>query len=187
MTKSRERPLAEAEEVRSQYLTFEIGGEEYAMQILRVREIIEYQPLTKVPKMPGWVRGVINLRGVVVPVIDLALVFRQQATIPGKRTCIIITEVTGSSSETVMGVLADSVRQVVEWSSEEIEEPPSFGTQIKIEYLLGMGRNGDRFSLILDSDRLLSIDELLELQTSITAPAGGEVEGKVDDERNSPE
>jgi purine-binding chemotaxis protein CheW len=86
-----------------------------------------------------------------------------------------------------MGVLADSVRQVVEWSSEEIEEPPSFGTQIKIEYLLGMGRNGDRFSLILDSDRLLSIDELLELQTSITAPAGGEVEGKVDDERNSPE
>jgi purine-binding chemotaxis protein CheW len=166
----------QTEELVSQYLTFEIGGEEYAASILKIREIIAYQQLTKVPKVPGWVRGVINLRGAVVPVIDLALIFRQAPTVVGKQACIVIAEVAGNSGYTVMGILVDAVRQVTEWKKEEIEDPPSFGTRIRIEYLLGMGRSGEHFSLILDTDKLLSTDELLELQSSIDAPAGGNPE-----------
>ncbi|HEV2112891.1 MAG TPA: chemotaxis protein CheW [Terriglobales bacterium] len=162
-----------SEQVR-QYLTFLIGGEEYAVSLLKVKEIIEYDVVTKVPKTPAWVRGVINLRGSVVPVIDLAVKFGQAATEVGKLTCIVITEVECEGEAAVMGILADAVSQVIDLKAEEIEAPPTFGTRVKIDYLLGMGRSGKKFCLILDSDRVLSTDELLEVASSLTASSSEE-------------
>ena len=153
-----------------QYLTFMIGAEEYAVSLLKVKEIIEYDTITEVPKTPEWVRGVINLRGSVVPVIDLAVKFRQSPSVEGKLTCIVITEVECEGEATVMGVMADSVRQVIDLKPQEIEEPPSFGTRVKVDYLLGMARAGKKFCLILDTEKVLSTDELLELPDSVAEP-----------------
>jgi purine-binding chemotaxis protein CheW len=135
-----------------------------------VKEIIEYDTITEVPKTPEWVRGVINLRGSVVPVIDLAVKFRQSPSVAGKLTCIVITEVECEGEATVMGVMADSVRQVIDLTPQEIEEPPSFGTRVKVDYLLGMARAGKKFCLILDTEKVLSTDELLELPDSVAEP-----------------
>ena len=159
-----------------QYLTFLIGGEEYGVSLLKVKEIIEYDVVTKVPKTPSWVRGVINLRGSVVPVIDLALKFGQAATELGKLTCIVITEVECAGEATVMGILADAVSQVIDLKPEEIEAPPAFGTRVKIDYLVGMGRSGKKFCLILDSEKVLSTDELLEVTDSLCSPDGANTE-----------
>ena len=178
-------PITEREV--QQYLTFMIGAEEYAVSLLKVKEIIEYDTITEVPKTPEWVRGVINLRGSVVPVIDLAVKFRQSPSVAGKLTCIVITEVECEGEATVMGVMADSVRQVIDLKPQEIEEPPSFGTRVKVDYLLGMARAGKKFCLILDTEKVLSTDELLELPDSVAEPdnlapedASGEVPVVVD-------
>ena len=165
-----------------QYLTFMIGAEEYAVSLLKVKEIIEYDTITEVPKTPEWVRGVINLRGSVVPVIDLAVKFRQAPSVAGKLTCIVITEVECEGEATVMGVMADSVRQVIDLKPEEIEEPPTFGTRVKVDYLLGMARAGKKFCLILDTEKVLSTDELLELPDSVVEPENlepGDASGEV--------
>lgn len=156
-----------AEQVVSQYLTFMIGGEEYAVSLLKVKEIIEYDIVTEIPKTPPWVRGVINLRGNVVPVIDLAVKFRLPESIPGKLTCIVITEVECEGEATVVGVMADSVRQVIDLKHEEIETPPSFGTRVRVDYLLGMARSGKKFCLLLDTEKVLSSEELLELPDTL--------------------
>jgi purine-binding chemotaxis protein CheW len=153
-----------------QYLTFMIGAEEYAVSLLKVKEIIEYDTITEVPKTPEWVRGVINLRGSVVPVIDLAVKFRQSPSVAGKLTCIVITEVECEGEATVMGVMVDSVRQVIDLKPQEIEEPPTFGTRVKVDYLLGMARAGKKFCLILDTEKVLSTDELLDLPDSLAEP-----------------
>jgi purine-binding chemotaxis protein CheW len=155
-----------------QYLTFMIGGEEYAVSLLKVKEIIEYDIVTEVPKTPEWVRGVINLRGSVVPVIDLAVKFRLAPSVAGKLTCIVITEVQCEGEATVMGVMADSVRQVIDLKPQDIEEPPTFGTRVKVDYLLGMARSGKKFCLILDTEKVLSTEELLELPESMEELAG---------------
>jgi len=157
----------EKEQDVKQYLTFMIGGEEYAISLLKVKEIIEYDTVTQVPKTPEWVRGVINLRGSVVPVIDLAVKFRLPASVAGKLSCIVITEVECEGEATVMGVMADSVRQVIDLKGDDVEEPPSFGTRVKVDYLLGMARSGRKFCLILDTEKVLSTDELLELPDSV--------------------
>jgi purine-binding chemotaxis protein CheW len=165
-----------------QYLTFMIGAEEYAVSLLKVKEIIEYDTITEVPKMPEWVRGVINLRGSVVPVIDLAVKFRQSPSLAGKLTCIVITEVECEGEATVMGVMVDSVRQVIDLKPQEIEEPPTFGTRVKVDYLLGMARAGKKFCLILDTEKVLSTDELLELPDSLAEPENlepGDASGEV--------
>lgn len=143
-----------------QYLTFHLAGEEYAIGILQVKEIIEYDALTKVPMTPPWIRGVLNLRGSVVPVIDLAVKFGQPESPVGKRTCIVIVGVDLGGERTVMGVVADAVSQVMELPPEEITAPPSFGTKIRTDFLKGMGKAGKKFVLILDTDRVLSADEL---------------------------
>jgi purine-binding chemotaxis protein CheW len=144
-----------------------IGGEEYAVSLLKVKEIIEYDTVTEIPKTPQWVRGVINLRGNVVPVIDLAVKFRLAPSVPGKLTCIVITEVQCEGEPTVMGVMADAVRQVIDLRPQEIEVPPSFGTRVKVDYLLGMARSGKKFCLLLDTEKVLSTDELLELSDAV--------------------
>jgi len=158
-----------------QYLTFMIAGEEYAISLLKVKEIIEYDTVTPVPKTPEWVRGVINLRGSVVPVIDLAVKFRLPASVAGRLTCIVITEVECAGEATIMGVMADSVRQVIDLKPEDVEHPPTFGTRVKVDYLNGMARSGKKFCLILNTEKVLSTDELLELSEAVDHPEDPQV------------
>jgi chemotaxis signal transduction protein len=151
--------------VQQQYLTFFLADEEYAVSIQRVKEIIEYTAVTKVPKVPVWIRGVINLRGNVVPVVDLAVRFGMEERPITKTTCIVIVEVEQESERTTMGVLADAVNQVIDLDPKDIEEPPAFGTRVRLEYLSGMGKLGKKFALILNIDRVLSAAELLTVAT----------------------
>jgi purine-binding chemotaxis protein CheW len=158
--------IKEKEEVvQQQYLTFFLADEEYAINIQRVKEIIEYTPVTKVPKVPEWIRGVINLRGSVVPVVDLAVRFGLAEHPVTKTTCIVIVEVEQDTERTVMGVIADAVNQVIDLAPKDIEEPPAFGTRVRLEYLFGMGKIGKKFALILNIDRVLSTAELLTVST----------------------
>lgn len=158
-------PGSEGQNVQ-QYLTFLIAGEEYAVNLLKVKEIIEYDTVTKVPKTPEWVRGVINLRGNVVPVVDLAVKFSQPASVIGKLSCIVIAEVECESESTTMGIMADAVQQVVDLKREDIEPPPTFGTRVKVDYLLGMARSGKKFCLLLDTEKVLSTEELLDVASA---------------------
>jgi len=164
---TREETDRDTEQNVQQYLTFIIGGEEFAVSLLKVKEIIEYDIVTEIPKTPEWIRGVINLRGSVVPVIDLAVKFRQSPCFAGKLTCIVITEVQSGDEAAVMGIMVDSVRQVIDLRAQDIEEPPTFGTRVKVDYLLGMARSGKKFCLLLDTEKVLSTDELLELPDSV--------------------
>jgi len=158
-----------------QYLTFFTAGEEYAFDLLKVKEIIEYTTITAVPNTPPWICGVTNLRGSVVPVVDLAVKFGLPASKVTKLSCIVVTEVQSGGDELTMGVLADSVSQVMDFSEDDIEDPPSFGTRVKVEYLLGMGPMGKKFCLILDIDKVLSTDELLAV-TEILDEQNGTVQ-----------
>jgi len=142
------------------YLAFRLAGEVYAIDILRIREIIEYHPPTAVPMMPPAVRGVINLRGAVVPVVDLAVRFGLAATGVGKRTCIVIVEVQHGGATHVLGLMVDGVNAVLEISAGDIEPPPSFGTRANAEFIEGMARVNGRFVILLDIARVLSIDEM---------------------------
>jgi len=159
---------------QSQYLTFQIAGEEYAIGVLRVREIIEYETVTKVPMTPPSIRGVINLRGSVVPVVDLAVKFGIPPTAVTNRTCIVVVEVELDDERTVMGVMSDAVSKVIEFRPEDIEKPPAFGTRVRVDYLMGMGKLGQKFALILDIDRVLSTNELLAAAMLQAAPADAE-------------
>jgi purine-binding chemotaxis protein CheW len=170
-TTSQDTYFENAQKVQ-QHLTFMIGGEEYAVSLLKVKEIIEFDTVTEVPKTPEWIRGVINLRGSVVPVVDLAVKFRQAPSIAGKLTCIVITEVECEGAATVMGIMADSVRQVIDLKPQDVEPPPTFGTRVKVDYLLGMARSGKKFCLILDTEKVLSTDELLELPDAVDQADG---------------
>jgi purine-binding chemotaxis protein CheW len=154
-----------------QYLTFMTAREEYAISIVKVTEIVEYETVTTVPNTPAWIRGVTNLRGRVVPVVDLAVKFGLPASSISKFSCIIITEVMFQGENLTMGVLADSVSQVIELSADEIEQTPPFGTRVKTEYLLGMGALGKKFCLILDIDKVLSADEFLAVTESVADEA----------------
>jgi purine-binding chemotaxis protein CheW len=154
-----------------QYLTFFTAGGEYAISIVKVSEIVEFEAVTTVPNTPVWIHGVTNLRGRVVPVVDLAVKFGLPASRISKYSCIIITEVMFEGESLTMGVLADSVSQVIDLSAEEIAETPPFGTRVKTEYLLGMGAVGNKFCLILDIDKVLSADEFLAVTESAADPA----------------
>ncbi len=146
---------------QTQYLTFYLAGEEYGIGILRVKEILEYDTVTPVPQTPPAIRGVINLRGSVVPVVDLAAKFGLPPSPLAQRTCIVIVEVVLDGRESVMGVLVDAVSQVMDLTAGDIELPPAFGTQVKVDYLAGMGKVGKRFVLLLDVDKVLAAPELL--------------------------
>jgi len=145
---------------QSQYLTFHLAGEEYAVGILQVKEIIEYGTITKVPQTPPSIRGVINLRGNVVPVVDLAVKFGLAPSPITERTCIVIVEADFDGERTVMGVIADAVSKVVKLSPEEIVPAPPFGTQVRVDFLRGMGKAGKKFVLLLDIDKVLCAAEL---------------------------
>ncbi|MDO8828356.1 chemotaxis protein CheW [Methylophaga sp.] len=143
-----------------QYLTFMLKGEIFAIGILSIKEIIEYGKLTEVPSMPDFIRGVINLRGAVVPVVDLAARFGKTNTEIGRRTCIVIIEVNNAQTTQVIGVMVDAVNAVLEIPSNQIEAAPSFGAKIRAEFIKGMGKIEGNFVIILDVDKVLSQDEL---------------------------
>lgn len=161
----------------AQYLTFMLDKEMFAIGILAIKEIIEYHQLTAVPMMPNWIRGVINLRGAVVPVLDLAARFGRQPSTVGKRTCIVIAEVASASERQVVGVLVDAVNQVLSISAAEIEPPPAFGAKIRTDFMHGMGKVDGKFVILLDVDHVLSIDELAEFAGDDADIEGPLVEG----------
>jgi purine-binding chemotaxis protein CheW len=151
------------EQSNDQYLTFFIRGEEYAVSILRVKEIIEYESVTRVPTTPAHVRGVLNLRGAVLPVIDLAAKFGHTDSEATRTTCVIVAETKLDDAMIVVGLLADAVSSVIDIAPAAIEPPPAFGTNIRVDFLTGMGKLEGRLVLILDLDRILSPIELEQL------------------------
>jgi chemotaxis signal transduction protein len=154
---------------RAQYLTFSVAGEEYGVSIVKVREILEYGTVTRVPRTPEHVRGVINLRGRVVPVVDLAVRLGLPASAVTSRSCVVIVDVSMDGEHVVVGIMADAVSQVIELDDAEIEAPPSFGTRLDVGYLKGMGRAGRGFVLLLDIDRLLSVGDAVEAASASEA------------------
>lgn len=147
-----------------QYLTFYLTGEMFAINILHIREILEYSSVTTVPMMPDYVRGVINLRGAVVPIVDLSARFGNDKCQVTKRTCIVIIEVTSEETEVQeIGVVVDSVSEVLEIPDTDIEPAPDFGAKIRADFIAGMGKVEERFVIIIDVNRVLSVDELSQL------------------------
>ncbi|MBI3772616.1 MAG: purine-binding chemotaxis protein CheW [Gammaproteobacteria bacterium] len=154
-------PLTQrADDEQSQYLTFVLGGELYAIGILNIKEIIEYGSLTSVPMMPEFIRGVINLRGAVVPVIDLSVRFGRQTSAVTRRTCIVIIEVESEGGKHDIGVTVDSVSEVLEIPGSEVEPAPSFGAKIRADFIAGMGKVNSKFVIILNVGKVLSVDEM---------------------------
>ncbi|MGP0173027.1 chemotaxis protein CheW [Pseudomonas sp. NCHU5208] len=151
---------ATATDTRQQYLTFSLGEEIFAVGTHNVREIIEYGHLTSVPLMPPSILGVINLRGGVVPIMDLRQRFGQGATQVGRRTCIVILEVQREGAEQVIGIVVEAVNAVLEIPEEDIEPPPSFGSHIPTDFLIGMGKLENRLVVLIDIGRVLSLDDL---------------------------
>ena len=147
----------------SQYLTFRLAKEMFAIEILSIKEIIEYSQVTEVPMMPEFVRGVINLRGSVVPVVDLQARFGRNSSAVGKRTCIVIVEVNVVDEVQDIGVVVDAVSEVLAIKAESIEKAPSFGARIRPEFISGMGKVDDQFVIILNVEKVLSVDELAEV------------------------
>jgi purine-binding chemotaxis protein CheW len=143
-----------------QYLTFSIGGEQFALVILSIKEIIQFGHITTVPLMPDYLRGVMNLRGAVVPVIDLSARFNRGATVPGKRTCIVIVEVQDATERRVIGLMVDSVSAVLEIPAVEIEPVPPLGAGIRSEFISGMARLNGKFVVILDVGQTFQLDEM---------------------------
>jgi purine-binding chemotaxis protein CheW len=143
----------------TQYLTFSVGGELFGLGILAVKEIIEYQRLTEVPMMPEAIRGVINLRGSVVPVMDLTARFGRPRAELTKRTCIVIAEAELVGERQVVGVMVDAVSQVLDISAQDIEPAPSFGTKIRSDFIQGIGKVEGEFVVLLNIDRVLTIEE----------------------------
>ncbi len=144
----------------AQYLTFTLGTELFAVETLSVREIIEYGTLTPIPMMPPSILGVINLRGAVVPVVDLRLRFGDGATPLGRRTCIVILEVAQGDATQVIGVVVDAVNAVLEIGAADIEPAPRFGGRLRAEFMRGMGKVDGRLVILLDIGRVLSVDDL---------------------------
>jgi purine-binding chemotaxis protein CheW len=151
---------ADSINVAAQYLTFKLKEEVFAIEISKVREVLEYTALTKVPRTPDFMSGVINLRGNVVPVIDLNLKLGMPQTERTINTCIIIVEIAVSGETVVLGALTDSVQEVIEIEPENIEPVPKIGTNLNIEFLQGMGKKDDHFMMIFDIDKVFSTEDI---------------------------
>lgn len=169
-TTSKEAASAKGSMV-SQHLIFSLGGELFGVATLRVREIIEYGNLTTVPMMPSFMRGVINLRGSVVPVIDLNARFGRGKTEVSRRTCIVILEVQSEEDTFVLGIIVDAVSAVRQIDSSQVEPAPSFGTRIRADFIDGMAKINNNFVILLNLGKVLSVDELSVLQGSSAGDA----------------
>jgi purine-binding chemotaxis protein CheW len=155
----------------SQFLTFSLGEEVFAMDISTVREIIQYGPLTTVPLMPEFVRGVINLRGAVVPVIDLQARFGRAPAVVGKKTCIVVFDALRAGERVELGLLVDAVSEVIDIPAQQIEPPPNFGTSVRRDFIRGMGKVGQgRFVIILEPDKALDMNEMAALCAQTQEP-----------------
>lgn len=160
-----------ADDTPTQYLTFTLGEEVFAMDIRTVREIIQYGPMTTVPLMPGFVRGVINLRGAVVPVIDLQARFGRPAAKIGKKTCIVIFDAVRDGERVELGLLVDAVSEVIDIPLEQIEPPPNFGASVRRDFISGMGKVASRFVIILEPDKAFDVNEMAQLCEAAQEPA----------------
>lgn len=148
---------------QNQYLTFYLDREEFGVGILKVKEILEYSTPTRVPMVPEFIQGVINLRGSVVPVVDLKAKFHMPDSEITKKSCVIIIEVNMEGDDTTMGILVDAVSEVMDIVPEDIEPSPSFGAKIKVDFIQGMAKLENQFVMLLDLDKVLSIEELAVL------------------------
>ena len=145
------------------YLTFTLANEEYGIGILKIKEIIGMMPITSVPQTPEFVKGVINLRGKVIPVVDLRLRFGMEAMDYTERTCIIVVEIEGESGTVMIGIVVDAVSEVLNIKAEDIEDTPTFGTRLNTDYILGMAKMEGGVKILLDIDRVLSAEEIVAL------------------------
>jgi purine-binding chemotaxis protein CheW len=174
MSDNRSGAATEARTAKAgKYLTFQLGREVYGIGILKVQEIIGMMPMTRVPKTPEFVRGVINLRGKVIPVIELRRKFALEIREDTECTCIVVVQVAGSAGMVTMGLLVDEVSEVMNVAQEQIEAPPSFGVGVDTGFILGMGKFGQKVIMLLDADQVLSSDELeMAVQGGITQEKG---------------
>lgn len=153
-------PLAARE---GKYLTFDLAGEEYGISIIKVKEIIGMMPITTVPQTPTYVKGVVNLRGKVIPVVDLRLKFCMEAADYTERTCIIVVEIPSGNKKIAMGIVVDSVSEVLNIKGGDIEDTPSFGTDLETAYILGMAKSDQGVKILLDIDKVLSSEDMSSL------------------------
>jgi purine-binding chemotaxis protein CheW len=160
----------------TQYLTYKLGDEVFAFDISKVREVLDFTTITKVPRTPEFMRGVINLRGSVVPVVDLRLKFGMTKTEKTVNTCIIITEVSMDGETAILGVLADSVKAVLDLDAENIEPAPKIGSRMQTEFIRGMGKHNERFIMILDIDKVFSNEELALVHAERSGQVGDAVQ-----------
>jgi len=154
-----------------QYLTFTLDEEWFAMDIAKVHEVLEFGDVTQVPRMPPYMRGVINLRGSVVPVLDLKQKFGMGATTKTVDTCVIITEVDLEGEAVVLGALADSVQEVFDLEADQIEPPPKLGTRLDTAFIQGMGKKDEEFVILLDIDEVFTVDEVTAIKGREEIPA----------------
>ena len=160
VAEKREQVTSSLLEKAGKYLTFALGKEEYGLEILKVREIIGYVDITAVPQTPHYVKGVINLRGQVIPVIELRAKFGLPSTEVTDQTCVIVVEVASGNRTYSKGLIVDNVEEVLDIAGENIEETPQFGSNIDTEFILGMGKVGDAVKILLDIDKVLANDDL---------------------------
>jgi purine-binding chemotaxis protein CheW len=151
-----------------QFLTFQLAEEFYGIRILKVHEIVGLMPVTRVPRTPGFVRGVVNLRGRIIPVVDLRLKFDLEARTDSERTCIIVVQVALGDRPVTMGILVDAVSEVVDIADGQIEPPPAFGTSVDTAFILGLGKIGQKVVMLLDVDAVLTGNE-----TAVLAQVAG--------------
>ncbi len=162
-----ERETRESFVREDKYLTFALAKEEYGIGIKKVKEIIGMMPVTSVPRTPDYVKGVINLRGKVIPVVDLRLRFGLEAVEHTDRTCIIVVEIQGSSGKLVIGIIVDSVSEVLNIKGSDIEDTPAFGATLDTEYIQGMAKMEGGVKILLDIDRVLGAGEIAKLETTV--------------------
>ena len=158
-----------------QYLTFKLADEVFGIEVSKVREVLDFTAITKIPRTPDFMSGVINLRGNVVPVVDLRLCFEMSKTEKTLNTCIVVMEMLIEGESTVIGALADSVEEVIDLEPEQIQPAPRMGTQIRTDFIKGMGRREAQFIMILDIDRVFSAEELSAVRGSETGKSLAEV------------
>ena len=159
-TATLEAPTGAKTNKGGKYLTFALGREEYGLEILKVREIIGYMDITAVPRTPAYVKGVINLRGQVIAVIDLRSKFGMETAERTEQTCVIVVEIRQGGRKLSTGIIVDHVSEVLDIAGEKIEEPPTFGASVDTDFILGMGKIGDSVKILLDIDRVLGEDEI---------------------------
>lgn len=168
MEKNTDRSMDEAKSSLTdrdgKYLTFTLAGEDYGIGILKIKEIIGMMPITSVPQTPSFVKGVVNLRGKVIPVMDLRLKFGLPAIDYSERTCIIVVEISGQSGSIKIGIVVDAVSEVLNIKGEDVENTPAFGTRVNTDYILGMAKIGGSVKILLDIDKVLSSQDLVTLE-----------------------